>query len=47
MAGLDFFSGVIIIANTNKFKGVENRKRAGVIGVLLNIIFNIVDLQRK
>ena len=42
--GLDFSNGVIIIANTNRFKGVENRKRVGVVGMLLDIVFNIADL---
>ena len=44
LAGLNFFSGVIIVANASRFKRVENRKRAGVIGTLLNIIFNVADL---
>ena len=47
LAGLNSFSGVIIIANAGKFKRVKSRKRASVIGTLLNIIFNIADLQRK
>ena len=47
LAGFNSSSGVIIIIDTNKFKGVENRKRASVIGVLLDIIFNIADLQEK
>ena len=44
MAGLNSFSRVIIIIDTSKFKGVKNRKRASVIGTLLNIVFNIADL---
>ena len=44
MAGLNFFSGVIIIANAGKFEGVENRKRASVISMLLDVVFNIADL---
>ena len=44
LAGLNSFGGVIIIANTSKFKGVKNRKCAGVISTLLDIVFNIVDL---
>ena len=47
LAGLNSFSGVIIIANTGRFEGVKNRKCASVVGVLLDIIFNIIDLQRK
>ena len=44
LAGLNSFSKVIIIANTSRFKGVKNRKRASVISMLLDIIFNITDL---
>ena len=47
LAGLDSFSGVIIVINTGKFEGVKNRKRVGVISVLLDIVFNVVDLQKK
>ena len=47
LVGLNSFSRVIIVADTNKFKGVENRKRTSVIGVLLNIVFNIADLQGR
>ena len=47
LAGLNFFSGVIIIINTNKFKGVENKEHTSVIGILLDIVFNIADLQRR
>ena len=44
LAGLNSSSGVIIIIDTSKFKGVENRKRASIIDILLNIVFNIADL---
>ena len=44
LTGLNSFGGVIIIANIGKFKGVENKKRASVIGVLLDIVFNMADL---
>ena len=44
LAGLNSFSGVIIVVNASKFKGVENRKYVSVIGALLNIVFNIADL---
>ena len=47
LAGLDSSNRVIIIADAGKFKGVENRKYAGVIGTLLDIVFNIADLQGK
>ena len=35
LAGLDSSNGVIIVADASRFKGVEDRKRAGIIGVLL------------
>ena len=44
LAGLNSSSRVIIIADTGKFKGVKNRKRASVIGILLNIVFDVADL---
>ena len=44
LAGLNSSSGVIIIINTGKFKGVKDRKYTGVIGILLNVVFNIADL---
>ena len=47
LAGLNSFSRVIIVANASRFKGVENRKRASVISILLNIVFDIADLQGK
>ena len=47
LAGLNSSSGVIIIANANKFKGVENRKRTSIINALLDIVFNMADLQRR
>ena len=47
MAGLNFSSGVIIVTNASKFKGVENRKCASIIGALLDVVFNIADLQEK
>ena len=47
LVGLNFFSEVIIIADTSKFKRVENKKRAGVIGTLLDIVFNMADLQKR
>ena len=47
LAGLNSSSGVIIIADTSRFKGVENRKRASVIGTLLNVVFNVIDLQGR
>ena len=47
LAGLNSFSGVIIVADANKFKGVKDKKHAGIISVLLNIVFNVADLQER
>ena len=47
MAGLDSSSGVIIIADAGRFEGVENRKRTGIVGVLLDVGFNVADLQGR
>ena len=47
LAGLNFFSRVIIVTDASRFEGVKDRKRAGVIGVLLDVVFNIIDLQRR
>ena len=47
LAGLNSSSGVIIIADASKFEGVENRKRASVVGALLDMVFNMADLQRR
>ena len=44
LANLNFFSRVIIVVDINRFKKVENRKRTSIIGVLLDIVFNIADL---
>ena len=44
LAGLNSFSEVIIIIDASKFKGVKDKKCVSVIGMLLNIIFNIADL---
>ena len=42
--GLNSSSKVIIVIDASKFEGVEDRKRAGVIGALLDVVFDIVDL---
>ena len=42
--GLNSSSGVIIVTNAGKFKGVENRKYTGIIGTLLDVVFNMADL---
>ena len=47
MAGLNSFNRIIIVANTSRFKRVEDRKYTSIIGMLLDIVFNIIDLQGK
>ena len=47
LAGLNSSSGVIIIVDTSKFKGVKNRKCVGVISTLLDVVFNMADLQKR
>ena len=42
--GLNSSNKVIIVADASRFKGVENRKRTSVIGVLLDVVFNMADL---
>ena len=34
---------VIIVADTGRFKRVEDRKRAGVVGALLDVVFNVAE----
>ena len=47
LAGLNSFSGVIIVANASRFKGVENRKYTGVVSTLLDVVFDVADLQGR
>ena len=47
LVGLNFFSGVIIVIDTGRFEGVKDKKCIGVISALLDVVFNIVDLQRR
>ena len=47
LASLNSFSGVIIVTDTSRFEGVEDRKCTSIIGVLLNVVFNIADLQGR
>ena len=47
LAGLNTSHRVIIVADTSRFKGVENRKRTSVVGALLDVVFNIADLQGR
>ena len=47
LAGLNSSSKVIIVANAGKFKGVEIKKRASIIGALLDMVFDVADLQKK
>ena len=44
LVDLNFSSKVIIVTDTGGFKGVENKKYTSIIGVLLDIVFNIVNL---
>ena len=41
LTGLNSSSKVIIVVDTSRFKRVEDRKHTGVIGVLLNVVFDI------
>ena len=47
MTGLDSSGGVIIVADASRFERVEDRKRAGVIGALLDVVFDVADLQGR
>ena len=47
LADLNSSNRVIIVVNTGRFKRVKNRKRTGVIGTLLDIVFDMADLQRR
>ena len=47
LVGLNSSSKVIIIADTSRFKGVEDRKRTSIIGALLDVVFNVADLQGR
>ena len=47
LAGLNSSGGIIIVADAGRFEGVEDRKRTGVIGALLDIVFDIADLQGR
>ena len=44
LTGLNSSGGVIIVADAGRFKGVEDRKHAGVVGVLLDVVFDVADL---
>ena len=44
LTGLNSSSEVIIVVNTGRFERVEDRKCTGVIGALLDIVFNIAEL---
>ena len=47
MAGLNFSNKVIIVTDASRFKEVKNRKYTSVIGMLLDMVFNIIDLQGR
>ena len=42
--GLNSSNKIIIVVNAGRFKGVEDRKYTSIIGMLLDVIFNIADL---
>ena len=44
LAGLNSSNRVIIVTDTSRFEGVEDRKYTSIIGTLLDIVFNIADL---
>ena len=44
LTGLNSFGGVIIVVNASRFERVEDRKRAGVVGALLDVVFDIAEL---
>ena len=47
LTGLNSSSGVIIVADASRFERVEDKKHTGIIGALLDVVFNIVDLQGR
>ena len=47
LVGLNFSNKVIIITDAGRFEGVKDRKHASIIGILLDIVFNIIDLQGR
>ena len=47
LAGLNSFSEVIIVIDAGRFKGVKDKKYAGVINRPLNIVFNVINLQGR
>ena len=44
LAGLNSSSEIIIVADTSRFKGVKDRKHTNIIGVLLDVVFDMADL---
>ena len=47
LVGLNSSSRVIIVADAGKFERVENKKYTSIIGVLLDMVFNTADLQKR
>ena len=45
--GLNSSNKIIIVADASRFEGVEDRKYISVISILLDIVFNITDLQKR
>ena len=44
MTGLNSSSKVIIVADASRFERVKDRKRTSIIGILLDIVFDIAEL---
>jgi hypothetical protein len=47
LTGLNSSSGVIIVVNASRFKRVEGREHAGIIHALLDMVFDMADLQGR
>ena len=47
LAGLNSSGGVIIVADAGRFERVEDRKCTGVVGALLDVVFDVADLQGR
>ena len=45
--GLNSSNKVIIITDASRFEGVKDKKHTNIISMLLDIVFNIIDLQGR
>jgi hypothetical protein len=43
LIGLNFSGKVIIVINASRFKRVKDRKYTSIIGILLDVVFNITE----